>query len=446
MLKTPGLSIYFSFLLILLSLKGKAQSILNLGGNPFYINGINIPWNNFGWDVGLHPGKGVGYDPFWFEEAFSRMESHGVNTARFWLHCDGRATPEFDRDDFVSGLDAPFFDHLDDLVNRAANHRVKLIICLWSFELAEEIPDFIRDVDKTQSYIDLVLTPMLQRYADRCNILAWEVMNEPEWTVKGLKRGHEGQLELAEIQRFVAQHLVAIHEHSSQMTTLGSASLKWNADLRASEEKDFLWSDQALQNVWDDPLAYLDFYQIHFFDWMKERGNNFDPFLKPASWYHSDKPILIGETPIRSEYYEPEEMLEKGFKNGYMGTMMWSYSARDGLGSWLGTANELADFAQSFPYPEYFVDPCENYSPENESLSFKSNVLRSGEAISIEANQTEAGPIHILIRDVQGRIVLDRNSFLQIGKNVFQLGTAVKGSGLYFLQVNGGPIRKLIFY
>ena len=56
----------------------------------------------------------------------------------------------------------------------------------------------------------------------------------------------------------------AIHENSDQMVTLGSAALKWNSDVSPAEAN--WWSDAALQAQYASTNAYLDFYQVHYYD------------------------------------------------------------------------------------------------------------------------------------------------------------------------------------
>ena len=52
---------------------------------PLFL-GINIPWHWFGYDIG-----GGAFDEGWFDGFFASV-SGKANVARFFLHCDGRAT------------------------------------------------------------------------------------------------------------------------------------------------------------------------------------------------------------------------------------------------------------------------------------------------------------------------------------------------------------------
>ncbi len=64
---------------------------------------------------------------------------------------------------------------------------------------------------------------------------------------------------LAQMQRFIAEISGAIHRNSNQLTTVGSASMKWNSTGAPGASGNF-WSDAALTVY--DPQGYLDFYQI----------------------------------------------------------------------------------------------------------------------------------------------------------------------------------------
>ena len=70
--------------------------------SPLFL-GTNVPWKWFGYDVG-----GGAWDRAWFDEFFESV-SLKSNSVRFFLHCDGRATPHFAADGSVIGLAQP--DH-----------------------------------------------------------------------------------------------------------------------------------------------------------------------------------------------------------------------------------------------------------------------------------------------------------------------------------------------
>ena len=51
----------------------------------------------------------------------------------------------------------------------------------------------------------------------------------------------------------------------------------------------------ALQAVYNSSDAYMDFYQIHFYDWMISGGWNPFDTSKPVSHWNLDKPCVVGE-------------------------------------------------------------------------------------------------------------------------------------------------------
>ncbi|MCS6823338.1 MAG: cellulase family glycosylhydrolase [Cytophagaceae bacterium] len=306
---------------------------------------MNIAWNNYGWDFGNNAagyGGGNGYDPLWWENTFNDIKLHGGNCVRIWIHCKAEHNPLFNSSGFCTGLNTNFFNHLDDLLLRAENHNLMVIFCLFDFMLADVgRHDLIKDVHKTQAYINNALKPMVQRYAGKCNLLAWEIINEPEWIMSGVPGAgnHAGApVTISEMQRFVGMCASVIHRNSSKYVTVGSTSIKWNSTVTPAVQN--YWTDAMLRNATsDDPFAYLDFYQIHYYDWM---GNSLSPFATLKSYWQLDKPVLIGETGDNGNY-NFQQQYNLSYQNGYAGTLMWAYKS-GGAAAWNDFKNAMKNF------------------------------------------------------------------------------------------------------
>ncbi len=375
---------------------------ITYNGKNYYINGINVPWNAFGTDMGTHYQWGALYNPSFFSKFFSECKDYGVNCVRLWVHCDGRSSPEFAADGSVSGLDSNFISDFDDILRIARENNVMVMPCLWSFDMTKDFTsnagqyaglhaDLIKDTSKTRSYINNALIPMVKRFADACNLFAWEIINEPEWSISG--PGTTTQLVSAqEMVRFCAMIAEAIHANSDKMVTVGSASLKWNS-LRQPPAEAHYWSDSAFKSVWNKPGAYLDFYQIHYYDWMYNPDWGYDPFQtnKMPSYWKLDKPTIIGETPATAGKYTVRQMVENAFSNGYAGIMFWSYNANDGYGTWDACKNELNAFRNAH---SSIVD-----------FSCKTNILQNRK-ITDQSYRNDFGPLPVTVFDMLGRVII----------------------------------------
>jgi hypothetical protein len=137
-------------------------------------------------------------------QEFAKMAANGINAVRVWLHIDGGQNPVFDEQGLVSDISQPFLEDLKFLIRTADANGIALNLTLWSHDiLAVRILNstdnrtrairLIEDPTATQAYIDHALVPMI-RSLDECmsqcnsdtprryhdNVLAWEVLNEPE--------------------------------------------------------------------------------------------------------------------------------------------------------------------------------------------------------------------------------------------------------------------------
>lgn len=319
--------------------------------------GANLPWNRAGWDFGRHEQWGAGYDGAFFERAFADLESAGANVARVWVFADGRAAPEwetpagYDSDlaarGRTAGLEPEVIRDLADLLDRAQAHGVRVIPSLLDFHLFRDsradagrhggAHGAIVTDDNAAAFVDRVVTPLVTAdgIAGHPAILAWEIINEPEWAMALSGAGSEPQtVDPAAMRRLVARAAIAIHRAGGR-TTVGSASFKWSSDAGGGAVGDS-WSDAQLQaaaaGLADADLAYLDLLQIHYYDWMAPW---FDPYAKPLAQFGSfDRPVIIGETTPTSSHHAAAEMLSAARSGGYAGVLFWSYGASDGVGGW----------------------------------------------------------------------------------------------------------------
>ena len=131
---------------------------LVLDGQPFTAAGINYypqqtPWDQF-W---------LKYDGAATEQDFTLIQSLGLNTIRIFVPFDqmGGSKP-----------DPKMLDKLEDLLNRAHNHGLWVIVTLF---------DFRSDYSPwLWSAADRQLESILTRFRDNQAVLAWDLKNEPD--------------------------------------------------------------------------------------------------------------------------------------------------------------------------------------------------------------------------------------------------------------------------
>lgn len=357
--------LYIYIILVVFSLNATAQlSQIYLNGEPQYINGVNLPWNNFGWDFGHHDRWGNGFNTTWFDDAFRELSDNGVNSVRIWVHCDGRASPNFDSEGYVTGLDNNFLADLEQMLDLAEAHQLMVILTLWSHDMLEDDTniagafaglhnDLIQNPLKTESYLQNALIPIVEGLKDHCNILAWEIINEPEW---GMNVKHGGKtkqvVSKTQMQYFVGKCVQTIREHSDQNITIGSAQTVGNDNGQHTN----YWHEREFQKLgFDCHQVYFDFYSVHFYNWM---GRSDSPFTQNADTWQLGRPILIAETASDEnklpQGFTPAEQLERTFENNYAGLLFWSYHAEDDLSSWEHCRPALrafnADFLNDYTY------------------------------------------------------------------------------------------------
>jgi len=330
---------------VLLCLSLWGQERISVQGKQFIYNnkelfliGTNTPWENWN-DFGGN------YNPTFWDEEFARLAQNGVNSSRIWISCDAAGQPFIDEKGNTHPASQQFWSNLDDMLAKAKKHGIFIMATTMSFDHLDTTKpnnknwlNMITCTQKVQRYIDTFLIPLVKRYEDNPYLFSIDLCNEPEWMHEHTRFGG---LSWEYIQMFVGMCSAAIHESKSPiLVSVGSAAVKWSCDKFEGN----IWSDVALQDMTLNPHAYLDYWQIHYYEWTNQFSNPFHE--NPEYWGLNDKPCIIGETPGNNEIYgfpiSYDEIYTLPYNLGYNGVFPWTSN-----GAGTGNFGTLKNFGEA---------------------------------------------------------------------------------------------------
>ncbi|MCX6557868.1 MAG: hypothetical protein NTW95_10630, partial [Candidatus Aminicenantes bacterium] len=236
----------------------------------------------------------------------------GIRFVRWFLLCDGRAGIHFNRAGTPLGTDERLFADIDAALEIAAEADLKIIFVLLDF-LWFAKAETIRGVQvhdrrqvvakpyKQRALLRRVIRPILMRYGRSREILAWDIVNEPEWATRGFGGN---AVPFLSMRRFIRKTARLVHRCTGQLATVG------------------------LGNAAGLPLVRfigLDFYQVHWYDRWQEKA----PLERPVSELRLDRPLLLGEFPTRNSARPAAAIAATARESGYCGALAWSLLATD---------------------------------------------------------------------------------------------------------------------
>lgn len=315
-----------------------------LRSTPFLL-GVNVPWHFYGWDFDSHYLWGTAFNVSFWNKTFAEIRQAGGDTARIFVFCDGRASPQFDeRTGDVLPLTSQFFSRMDAVVTQAKIHNIKLVLVLWNFDALHDNRNccgkyaglHLDMFMKPTKFFNNVLKPLVRHYKNETAVYAWELMNEPEFAMTGTGKGYTTQLvPLHVMMKFMIDCTRIIHSLSpGKKVTIGGAH----------PDTIHMWTDESLMTYGSGRTGLLDFLQVHVYPW-SEKIEDVKMWMQT---YH--KPVLIGETPPRVGPYSSLKQLVDVYSSNGMGVLYWAYYSGDQvLGNWTDMKPLISDFNKVFP-------------------------------------------------------------------------------------------------
>lgn len=326
------LIILLCFVLIAAQTVRANSSRISFNQQQIFVNGLNLAWGEYP-HGGPSFANDIGPDPSTpnrshLSEVFDQLQANGANCMRLWLHTNGAHTPEW-KGSMVIGPGRDTIADLKQILDMAWERKISIIPCLWSFDMlrkkyghkiTDRAMDLLQKPESRQSYIDHSLIPMVTAMKGHPAILAWEVFNEPE----GMSHEHGWQqthhVPMASIQAFVNLCAGAIHRTDpNAKVTNGAVGFITCTDIGKNVN---YYSDERLIRAGGDPNGWLDFYSVHYYDWL---GEEYCPFMHPASHWKLDKPIVIAEFYPNCKFCTTTSY-KSLYQNGYAGALAWSWT------------------------------------------------------------------------------------------------------------------------
>jgi hypothetical protein len=330
-----------------------------------FLHGCNYPWSTDGQTIyyGLDFGAnvwgshlGISTRRAAVERDFAQMAALGFRVARWFVFCDGRAGVVYDDRGLPLGPDPHLFTDVDAALEIARGVDIALDFVLFDHRLLfEGVRETIADpvtgdllearlpqgrarmlhaAAGRDALFDRLLVPFVQRYGPRGaradlarHVVAYEFMNEPDFVVEEWERDLSSHvrrpLPFEVLAEAVARFSAVVHEHSTALTTLGTARFH------------NLWA-------WDDDTLGLDVLQIHSYPDVRYPDRDIDVFGMKAASLGVRRGVILGEFPGNGPEQHPEraapppttleEYLEFAVRGGYLGAWPWSFSGTDPYG------------------------------------------------------------------------------------------------------------------
>ncbi len=293
----------------------------NQGASLPFLEGANLPWLTYGGDFGASawsPSGGVAKTGKQEElrRHLQELKERGALVVRWFLFCDGRCGIRFTPAVTPTGPDERLYADIDAALAALATEGMTVIFVLLDFlwfDKARQVSGVQvggRSRVVTGAYKQLlfrrrVLRPLFERYGRSPTILAWDIVNEPEWATRGWGGGIIGPaISFPAMRRFIKRTVRLVHRYTGHLATVG------------------------LGNATGLPLVRgcgLDFFQVHWYDRWQEQA----PLEQPVMELNLDRPLLLGEFPTRSSSRSPEAIVSIAKESGYCGALAWSWLAND---------------------------------------------------------------------------------------------------------------------
>ncbi|WP_437721268.1 endo-1,4-beta-glucanase [Sorangium sp. So ce861] len=321
-----------------------------------FMYGVNYAWRDFGADFGGQSRwsqTGVSGKKGQVLSDLQDMRANGVDVVRWWIYprfygdqinFDGQGNP--------TGLGGTSTQDILAALELAEQAQINVMFTLFSFDgfhkTSHNPPNglsvwsmgpIVADAGRRAKLIENVVRPIAKTVASsphRSRMLAWDVINEPEWAMTGPSlyggdpafEGDSSKFDLVTHQQMEAlakESAAVLREETGAPVSVGSAAIKWG-------------------QAWTH--ADVDFYQVHMYGWV----NDYFPYTKPLSEYNlTDKPVVMGEFPINMAEMDVgyDKFVSDLYDMGYAGAMSWSVT--DTNFPWSSNKTLVKAFADQHP-------------------------------------------------------------------------------------------------